>query len=190
MSHVGIFQGQDWVGHATPLLEARMAEYEEGQIEFGILSIVKDPLLDLVAALAENLKVSVAVSARLDCLKPDWEDFALSKSNGFGMPSEGTSGEPDNGYSLTSIAINEAIIPEKAQQRVDTGGVADLMALKQELINAQLGIRMSIKEEQRSRDADEARSASRRHDYGPAVHAWVRMLAKKQLIEALLVSTG
>lgn len=163
-----------------------MAEYEEGQIEFGVLSLVKDPLLSLVPTLAENLKASATTSSRLTILKPDWEDSVSAALHGASPKYESTLSGPDEGYALTADAIESAVIPKVIKQRLDRGVVEDLMTLRQELMSAQARVRASIKEEQQSHRSDADRAASRRHDYGPMVQAWVRMLAQKRILQPLL----
>lgn len=174
------------MNHAKPVIEGRMAEYEEGQIEFAILSLVRDPLLDLLPTLAENLKISQEISTRLNNLRPDWKNFVSAAANGESLPQEATLVEPDRGYGLTPDAIGKAIVPEGVQQRLNKESVGDLVAFRQELMTAQAGIRTSIKEEQQSGRSDDEWAASRRHDYGPVVQAWVGMLAQKRMIEPLM----
>lgn len=183
---VGMFDGEDWVTHAKPVIEARMAEYEEGQIEFGVLSLVKDPLLSLLPTLVENVKVFAETSSRLKILKPDWEDSVFAASHEASSPHESTLTGPDEGYALTVDAIERAVIPEVIQQRLDRGSGEDLMTFRQELMGAQARFRVLIKEEQQSHHSDAERAASRRHDYGPMVQAWVRLLAQKRMLQPLL----
>ena len=91
----GMFQGGDWVSHAKPVIEARMAEYEEGQIEFGVLSLVKDPLLSLVPTLAEIVKVSAEASSRLQQVNPDWGHSIPTSSHGAPSSHESALTGPD-----------------------------------------------------------------------------------------------
>ena len=179
----GPLGNDDWLGQAKPVIEARMAEYEEGQIEFAILSLVKDPLLTLVASLAENVRCLRALSARLGDIKPGWKGF---EAEGVGSKVEGTLLGPDPSYDLSEDAINQAFIPSAAELKFRDLAAVDLLAYWQELASGQAGVRKSIKEEQQSIRSDEERAASRRHDYGPMVQAWVRMLARKQALRPLL----
>lgn len=182
----GTFDGEDWVTHAKPVIEARMAEYEEGQIEFGVLSLVKDPLLSLLPALAENVKVSAATSSHLTNLKSDSTGFVFAALHDASSPHEFILTGPDETYGLTADAIEKAVVPAVFQQRLVRAGGADLMTLRHELMSAQARLRASIKEEQQSQCSDDERAASRRHDYGPMVQAWVRLLAQKRMLQPLL----
>ncbi len=183
---IGMFDGEDWVTHAKPVIEARMAEYEEGQIEFGVLSLVKDPMLSLLPTLAENLKVFAETSSRLKYFNPEWEHTVSAAFQRASSPHESTLTGLDEGFALTADAIEKAVIPDIIQQRLDRGSGEDLMMFRQELMGAQVRFRASIKEEQQSHRSDAERAASRRHDYGPMVQAWVRLLAQKRMLQPLL----
>ena len=189
MSSTGTIRDEDWLDHAKPIIEARMAEYEEGQIEFGILSLVKDPLFDLIPALAENLKVLSVVSARLDNLRPDWRENDSETSTRTDTPSEAISTEFDGGAALTPAAIESATIPEAIKQQLESRNVDDLLTFRQQLLTLEAQIRTSIRGEQQACSSDDDRAASRRHDYGPVVQSWVRMLAEKRMVQPLLDAT-
>lgn len=166
-----------------------MAEYEEGQIEFAVLALVRDPLLTLVASLAENVRCLRALSARLDDLISDRKDLQSTLAQRLGPLFDGTLIGPDPSYDLSEDAINQASIPSAAEQKFRNPAEVDLLLYRQELESGQANLRRSIKEEQQSVRSDEERAASRRHDYGPTVQAWVRMLARKQALRPLLDET-
>lgn len=165
-----------------------MAEYEEGQIEFAILALVKDPLLTLVASLAENVRCLRALSARIrmDGMTSDRNDPQMTLAQGMNLLVDGTLLGPDLSYDLSENVVNQAAVPAAAEQEIRDFAAVDLLAYQQELEGEQAGLRRSIKEEQQSVRSDEERAASRRHDYGPVVQAWVRMLARKQALRPLM----
>lgn len=187
--HTGPLGNGDWLGQVKPVIEARMAEYEEGQIEFAVLAMVKDPLLTLVASLAENIKCLRALAARLNDVNPDGNDIQATFAQGIDSLVDGTLLGADLSYDLNEDAINQASIPSAAEQKFRDFAAVDLLAYRQVLESAQAGLRRSIKEEQQSVSSDEERAASRRHDYGPMVQAWVRMLARKQALRPLIDET-
>ena len=166
-----------------------MAEYEEGQIEFAVLALVKDPLLTLVASLAENVRCLRALSARLDDTQSDRTDFRATSAPVMDSLVDGTLLGPDLSYDLSEDAINHASIPSAVEQKFRDVATVDLLAYRQELEIGQADLRRSIKEEQQSVRSDEERAASRRHDYGPMLQAWVRMLARKQALRPLMDET-
>lgn len=177
--------GADWLSQAKPEIEARMAQYEEGQIEFAILSLVQDPLVNLVQALAENIKSLSALSARLDVVKPDWQDFMSSSRDGQTITYDDVLAGVDLNYSLTLQDLNRAKLPDKVVDLCLSNVAQDIMAHRQELITAQAALRMSIKEELQLNVSDEERAAARSCDYGAMMQSFVRKLkAKKRFQQA------
>lgn len=160
-----------------------MAQYEEGQIEFAILSLVRDPLLKLVPALAENIKSIAALSAQLDRLKPDWQNFVTGLTNGDVAEPDGLLSGPDHAYELTQENIDRAKLPEKVVDLCLGDVASDIMAHRQELITGQAELRMSIKEEIQSNVSDEERAAARSCDYGASMQSFVRKLRVKKQAE-------
>ena len=177
---VGDFDDGDWLEIAKPDIIARMMEYEEDHIEFSILSLVKDPIVDLVPRLASNVKAVLAIDELLSALGVAEKEI------------RGDSGEdstvygPDASFELTQEIFDTATIPDSDLSSYKSGTREELLSYRQELINAQKELRASIKEEQQSYRADEDYAASRRHDYGPAIHKWAKVLARKGVIETLV----
>lgn len=163
-----------------PEIQSRMAEYEEGQIEFSILGLVKDPITTLASELAMNVKKIAAINEQ-SCSsqvpqKVDSSDHDIVTG-------------PDPSLHLTPTLLDEVIVPEDDLEKYKTAPKEDLLGLQEILVDAQKSIRASIKEEQQARHADEDYANKRRHDYGPAVHTWVRALARKGLLEPLAKET-
>ena len=174
--------GGDWLNQAKPEIEARMAQYEEGQIEFAILSLVQDPRVTLVQALAENVKSLSALSARLDVVKPDWQDFITSSKDGGAITYDDVLSGVDLNYSLTLQDLNHAKLPDKVVDLCLSNVTQDIVAHRQQLITTQAALRMSIKEELQLNVSDEERAAARSCDYGAMMQSFVRKLkAKKRL---------
>ncbi len=170
----------EWLSQAKPDIEARMAQYEEGQIEFAILSLVRDPLLEMIPALAENVKAINALSTRLDVVKPGWKDFIDSSTNGQIAGTDSLISNPNLSYGLTQEMLDQA---EPSQAVIDLchGDVAsDILGHREQLITTQAGLRMSIREEIQSNQSDEDRAASRTCDYGARMQNFVRKLRVKQ----------
>ena len=170
----------------TPEIEDRMAQYSEGQIEFAILSLVKEPLSSLVSALAENVKGLIALMTRLDLLNPDWRDFVASAVNGEGGTTETLITGPDPVYQLTQEMIDTSELSQSIAEAVLKDMAADILASRQELVTAQACLRASIIEEIQSSRSDQERAASRRHDYGPAVQTLIEILGRKGVLKDMI----
>ena len=172
----GGFQN-DWLSLAKPDIEARMAQYEEFQIEFAILGLVQDPLLELTTALATNVKSIACLSARLDEIKPDWKDFDLASING---KNTGVVLVSNRLYGLTQEILDHAKIPLEIEMLSASDNAEDLITQRQKLMSAQTTLRMSIVEEQQLNQADELKAAARRYDYGARMQDFVRKVEAKR----------
>ncbi len=190
-----------------PELEARMAQSAEGQTEFSILGLVKAPLDGLVLSLAENVKNVIAVTSRLDSLKPDWKDFInTGKTSTSDMPNRGVVTGADPVHFLTQELIDDAKVAPAIREAVLDGVISDgaivntetsdsipstdavggLVRCLQDLVDQQITLRNSIVEEKLSNEFDRLRAASRRHDWTPAVQCLVKILSEKGELRKVL----
>ncbi|WEW60370.1 cysteine-type deubiquitinase [Emydomyces testavorans] len=171
---LGNYIGEDWLELARPEIQSRMAEYEEDQIEFSILSLVRDPIIEIVNQLALNVKSLITIDEQLS---------NCPTLSGLDCLDDGTVTGPDLSLNLTQSILEKAAVPEDDLQRYKTISRDCLLSLRKALVDAQKAIRASIKEEQQSCEADNNYADKRRHDYGPAVQRWLQLLARKGLIE-------
>ncbi|CAF9924815.1 hypothetical protein IMSHALPRED_006311 [Imshaugia aleurites] len=180
---LGSVQG-DWLSQAKPDIEARMARYEEGQIEFAILSLVRDPLLKMVPALARNVKAINALSTRLDIIKPGWRSYLDFSTNGENAGAGSLIDNPNLAYGLTQEMLDQ-VEPSQAVMDLCHGDVAsDILGHREQLVATQVGLRMSIKDEIQSNQSDEERASARTCDYGARMQNFVRRVKKQSLQEA------
>lgn len=174
---------ENWVYQAKPDIEGRMAQYEEGQIEFSVLSLVKEPLSELTSYLAQNVKGIIAVSSRLDALQAERKDFTIDVQSRL---TELAIAGPNTDFGLTREMIDQSPWLPSIEESIHIDIPVVLMELRQKLVQAQADLRASIREEQRSISSDQERATSRRFDYGPAVQEIIQLLARKQIIKPLL----
>ncbi|KAI4174823.1 MAG: hypothetical protein LQ343_002061 [Gyalolechia ehrenbergii] len=176
-------KGDDWVRQVAPEIESRMAQYEEGQIEFAIMSLVREPLADLVTALAENVMSINVLSQRLGQVKPGWEDF-LSERTGDGKAAgDETIIGPCEHYQLYAETIDQAEPSPVLQTRLKSDRVTELLTAREELVTAQAGLRASIRDETKAFRTDNERAASRRNDKAGA-HTEDSAQLPLQMVEA------
>ncbi|GES65578.1 ubiquitin carboxyl-terminal hydrolase [Aspergillus terreus] len=171
----------DWLELVRPNIITRMAEYEEGQIQFSILSLARDPLPDLVKKLATNVKSLELLNQRIDSEREPGSDLGLAEPL-----LENTLLGPDASYGLKRDQIDQATVAPEEVETYQKCSVEEAIQGRKQLALAQTSLRMSIREEQQSHQADEDYAAGRRYDYGPAVRTWVRFLARKRKIEELM----
>ncbi|KAL2001250.1 hypothetical protein VTN02DRAFT_1981 [Thermoascus thermophilus] len=171
----------NWLDLVKPDILSRMAEYEEDQIEFSILGLVRDPILNLRKELAVNVKSLGKINERLGGIEKVGSDTSVDTD-----ALEHVILGPDDSLGLTQDDIDQATIPENEWEEYQTCTLNELPAHRQKLVTSQRKIRESIVEELQFHRADDDYAAGRRHDYGPAVQLWVRMLARKNIIEDLI----
>lgn len=170
----------DWICQIKPQIESRMAEYEEGHIEFSILSLVKEPLSGLFSDLAQNAK---SLSALSNTEQASEESFILAINAAFDEIRSGAELNiclPDAAFGVTQDMIDQAVILPGVQDAIQSRNVSIITQLWKHLTIAQAGLKASIGEERLSYQLDQERAEGRRWDYGPAVHDIVFFLARKR----------
>ena len=174
----------DWLSQAKPDIEARMAQYEEGHIEFNILSLVRDPLLEMIPALAENVKGIRALSARLDVIEPGWKDFIDSSSNIEIVGADSLINDPNSAYGLTPEILDPTLPSQDVIDLCQSVAASDMVGYHRHLITTQAGLRMSITEEMQLYQSNEEKAGARTCDYGARMQNFVRkMKIKKQSLK-------
>lgn len=177
---VGEYSGDDWLDLVKPNILTRMAEYEEDQIEFSILSVAKDPLVDLIDKLAANVRCLEIIQEHINA-----HEGAGSKHEMVAAALENNALGPDRSYSLTRDCIDKAAIAADQEEKYRSCTMDELGQHLQQLSEAQHKLRATIKEEQQSHQADDDYAFGRRYDYGPAVRLWTRILARRRMLERL-----
>ncbi|KAL4792312.1 ubiquitin carboxyl-terminal hydrolase [Aspergillus venezuelensis] len=167
----------DWLDLVKPDICARMAAYAEDQIEFSILSLARDPLPGLVDQLASNIRQLQSVSKSM-------QETNSAEARAMASLPENTLLGPDISYQVTLEAIEGKGVSEDDNLQFSAD---DLAKRTIDLATAQQVLRGEIREHQQSQRADEEYAAERRFDYGPAIRTWLRLLARKQVIEDMVL---
>jgi ubiquitin carboxyl-terminal hydrolase L5 len=154
-----------------------MTEYEEDQIEFSVLSLVRDPLSDYTEQLARNVKSLQSIRHRLN-------ESQLEDIKGILGPCDfdGVLLDADPAFGLTE----ECLMGVEASESKNSGDSNELPGEYVRLVNSQQSIKRSILEEMQLRRVEEAFAEGRRHDCSSAVTFWARALARKDVVKELL----
>ncbi|KAL8797601.1 MAG: hypothetical protein Q9195_000418 [Heterodermia aff. obscurata] len=179
--YIGTAKLAEWVRNAKPDIEACMSEYEEGQIEFAVLSLVRDPLLDLLPALATNVRGIQALAAHLEGISAE-KGTSNSTEHQEGHLNDDTLKGPDLTIGFTQDIIKQAQAPPSIESALGSHLVSTIRLCQQELSVAQIKIRASIRDECEAKHSDEEKANARRHDYGPLALKLAQILARKQVI--------
>lgn len=171
---------QDWLSLIQTTLSVRMAEYEEGQIQFSLMAVVQDPIIQARRALAQNLRSIQAIEAQLENVDKDWRSFMTTDSDDSVMcDSQEASG-------VTDAMIAEASLTPKAAKQLTSTCLETLVRLRSELKKDQLGCLADIRDSQQVDMQDGLESMHRRHDYGSFVKAWMHALVSNGALKSLL----
>ncbi|KAL9026786.1 MAG: hypothetical protein Q9180_007425, partial [Flavoplaca navasiana] len=123
--NLGPIGNEDWVLQVAPEIETRMAQYEDGQIEFAILSLVREPLTKLVDALAENVKSITSIRRRLQEMESDRAGLQPDSTGGNELEEQSLILGPCEKYRLSQEAIDHAVLSPEHEELLKTGdGVA------------------------------------------------------------------
>ena len=162
---LGKLTDADWLNQAKPDIQARIAEYEEGQIEFAVLGLVRDSLITLNEELAQNIKDALSLTSRLGGQRPTSMDDVLLG--------------PSERLMLRQEAIDAREVSSSVQKAIKTGAEPLLFTTLQRVLNEQNRLRKTILEEIDSREAETRQVASRQHDFGPLVRKIAEILVKR-----------
>jgi ubiquitin carboxyl-terminal hydrolase L5 len=166
---------------ARPLIEQRMQQYEGNQIQFNLLALCRSPLISIPTQLAVNVKTLSAVENHLSRLQSDWELF-IGESE-----LDSVIHGPNSIYKLTQELLDSVQLPEAIMTKLGNSAASGetLFQMRQELIAAQATLRAGMIDEESDIDQDNERALSRRNDYTPMIHAWLRFLASNGNLKSL-----
>jgi len=182
---------ENWLNIVAPLLTARMIGCAEDQIEFSLMSLVRDPIIGYREDLAVNIKTLQALEARLDTIKPEWKSFTADRTDAESGSDVYPLVELSGRFGITSEAIQKAVIPPSIKRKMAVDDdVTTLIELRQKIISDQAGLRSHIEGEEQATSMDEQKAAERRHDYGPLIRTWLSMLAKNGVLKELVDQHG
>lgn len=171
----------DWLAQASPDIQARMAQYEENQIEFAILSLVKDPLIDLQAELAGNINSLIAIHLRLNEVQPDWRSFTADDYDDSNVQHKpGYLTGPDAGLGLTQEHISSSLIAQGEDHQFKPKSATAALTRRKELIAAQQSLRVAIQEEIQSKHSEQDRASARARDSGAKMQKFARKVQAKK----------
>jgi ubiquitin carboxyl-terminal hydrolase L5 len=178
---IGTIQpGRDWLSVIQTSLSIRMAQYEEGQIQFSLMAVVQDPVIEDRRILAQNVLSLQKIELRLNETSQDWCSYtSLDSEDGvvFGASEE---------YGLTDEMIAKVTISENLIQQLRSSCPESLLKVRQELVTNQAGCRAQVRDSQQAEMMDARESMHRRHDYGSFVKAWMQALADDGALKSLL----
>ena len=157
---------------ATPIISAQMAEYEEDQIEFALLGLVKDPLIQLQQALHDNVCALEMIDDRHSATTDGANDLELPNA-------------------FEQNMLQESCITPELKERLAQATSPNLLTqLRSELENEQLSLKSAVKDEKQALGRDVVKASQRRHDYTLVIRSWLEMLIDKGELKTLIEQVG
>lgn len=138
-------------------------------------------MVSIPEELAINVNTLAVVENRLSRLQSEWEQF-ISNSE-----ADRVLRGPNIVYKLTQELLDSVplLIPIMDKLEESTNTIESLFQMRQELIAAQSTLRTAMIDEMTAIDQDNERALTRRHDYTPMIHKWLRFLAENGALKGL-----
>ncbi|KAF8476990.1 hypothetical protein BDZ91DRAFT_688007 [Kalaharituber pfeilii] len=163
---LGSCTADTWLSLATPKIHERILRYEQDEIRFTLLAIVKKPLTILQSSLATNTALLSSLEKHLDSLDKCWRDTVPGAEADVEIPPNTT--KPD-AAALADIE-KESNVEKLIEQR----------AL---LIQERGTIEFKIREEEEKLAGYTLYATRKQHDYSHFIRKMISFLADKQAIQ-------
>ncbi|KAK3941201.1 ubiquitin carboxyl-terminal hydrolase isozyme L5 [Diplogelasinospora grovesii] len=185
-----IEKGTPWTDVARPVIQARMMQYEEEQLQFSLLALCKDRLVPLRRELAVNIRC-------IEYLEKSWrgnpawvaleaeELNVLTSSRSEKLRQYGIA--PDGDVKVLSHKAPKFTEFKTMISGARLGGELPLsLDIREELCKEQMSIRAAyVKEKVQFIYESKTMIPGRHKDFSPAIHEWVKRLAEKGVLEDL-----
>jgi len=170
----------NWLDLIAPVLAARMADLETGQIEFNMLAVVRDPVVEHRANLAYNIKLLHAIEDRLTSINANWKALLSASNDGAHVSS---ASDP---LGLTTTMIEESQLSAADEDNlIAKQRITHLLEWRDRTIKDQAPLHAIVRDEVQSLYEDESKASDRRNDYGSIIQAWLNMLAENEKLRGL-----
>ena len=169
----------DWFAQAKPDIQAQMAQYAEENIEFAVLSLVRDPIIGLRNALALNIKSIIALDSELDRVAPRWRDSDAHSGQDSSMVDH-ILGE-DESYGVRNEHIDRiSLLDSEVAKTIANEDISGIEFLRHELISDQVSLRSACMDENCSAVDDDMKVAARCRDLGSKMQGFSRLVKRKE----------
>jgi ubiquitin carboxyl-terminal hydrolase L5 len=162
----------------------RIGQYEDGDIEYNLLSLCKSPLHTLQGSLAENAHLILDVEKILAAVIPDWKLFMQSQSD-LSMSMDELTGS----FDISVDQVNNANPPESARKKAEKA-ISDperLLNLYKDLVSEQKALRSEHAQEVASLAQEDDLAATRKQDHAPVVYVAIKALAEAGVLRDIVM---
>ncbi|KAI5793909.1 ubiquitin carboxyl-terminal hydrolase [Peziza echinospora] len=163
---LGSCTNDSWLSLATPKIQERILRYEQDEIRFTLLAIVKKPLTIHRAKLSQNIKHLGLIDKQLATLDHKLEPPA----------SDAVAIESDPNVDAEMAASVISSISGETD-------ITKLLEMREKLAQEQGAITFKIRDEEEKLEGYTTYATRRQHDYSPFIRKMIGFLADKQLVQ-------
>jgi ubiquitin carboxyl-terminal hydrolase L5 len=157
-----------WLQSLAPVLQARMIDCQDGGIQFNLLAMVQDPLVDAQQSLVKHIRLVKALN--MSELVTNLEEYGICDTD------------------ITEVEDGELGFFDKERVAECAGDDAKLSSLKDQVRQEGVQIRSGVRAEKALVDAEEEKARDRMNDYGPFIQKWLLLLAENGVLKDIAMS--
>lgn len=164
-------------------ISQRISQYEDGDIEYNLLSLCESPFKAVQGSVAENARSILDVEKTLATVIPDWRLFIQSQLD-LSIPIN----ELESSFGLSIDRINNVNLPESARKKIEeaTSEPEMLMNLYKDLVLEQNALRSEYMQEIASIAQEDEQAARRKEDHTPIVYTAIKALAEAGVLKDIV----
>lgn len=175
----------NWVDAALPHIMGRMDSLQGMSIEFNLMAVHHDSILEDRRDLAQNVKTLNEIHGKLDAIVEDWYEL-----EGGETPNDVVTGLSEK-YKITPADIEGSSIPAEQQKAIDEHNedLHELLMLRKKTLSRQAVIRESINASMAASASDRTLAEARKlmgKAWQPALREWLGQLGEQNLLEQLM----
>lgn len=161
----------------------RISQYEDGDIEYNLLSLCKSPLKTFQGSLAGNAHLILDVEKMLAAVTPDWKLFMQSPSD-LSMSMDELAGS----FDISTDQIEKADPPVSARKKVEeaTSNPEKLLSLYKDLVLEQKAVRSEYMQELTWITQEDELATTRKQDHTPVVYMAIKALANAGVLKDIV----
>lgn len=164
-----------------------MAQYEDQNISFGLLALVRDPLPELQQRLTQSECTVTIIEAELKKRKTDCEITEQDATTA-------TANVDDAGNSASLSQSDHAAEPKEdvtaqfltSDESFSVMNFSQLKESHQRKLKERSSLLAELRREISSQKVDEVRAANRRWDYGPFIRRWLQIAIRNGTLKTTL----
>lgn len=150
----------NWIDAASPFIMNRMLQFQDSDVQFNLMAVVRDPAVREKADLLENVKAIQTLDIKLDGFAEDWRDIdgaETAKDTVTGISQE---------FGIAQCDIDGVDLPADGAAKIAAeDDLLSLIILRQRILAQQCELRSGLRDAMSSVQYDDEKAQHRRHEY-------------------------